>query len=135
MPEYFSKENIDKTIQEIEKKAKKDKDLFSSQRKVALTWNIIFFIGILTTTIVISLISKSDSFNLKELFISKADEKISLLSSITALLISFITGILGSYFSTKKLSKEDRSNVEDFVKESFLQRLEKSKLNPKRHSL
>lgn len=135
MQDELNQEEIDKAIRETEEKVKRDKDIFSSERKAALTWNIIFFIGILTTTFVVSLFSKSDGFNLKEFFTSKSDDKVSLWASIVGLLISFIIGILASYFKTKKLKDKDKFDVEDFIKESFISRLDKSKLNPKSNRL
>lgn len=131
--EEISQEEIDKAISKANERLKDDHNLFKHQRKAALTWNIIFFIGILATSIVISILSKSDSFNIKEFFTKNLTDKLGLISAISGLLISFLVGILGSYFKTKKLTNETEFNIKDFVKETYLNRIDKSNLNPQRN--
>lgn len=134
MKEKFHKEEMDKNINVPTEKIKKDKDkeLFNMQRKASLTWNIIFFIGILTTSIAVSLFSKSDSFSIMDFFSKDTNEKGSLWASIFGLLVSFVVGILASYFKTKQIANRYKFEVEEFLKESYLTKLDDSKLNPKR---
>ena len=124
-------EEIQKDIREAEEKIRKDKELFKSQRKAALTWNIIFFIGILITSIIVSLFTKSDNFNFKDLFTTKDGDKISLWVSLLGLLISFIVGVSASY--AKKITEKDKFDVEDFLNEVYSSKLDKSSLNPNRN--
>jgi hypothetical protein len=129
--EEINKEEIKKAIAEAKEKMEKDKDLFGSERKAALTWNIIFFIGILSTTITISLLTKSEKFNIGDLF-NKGTETTSILASIFGLLISFLVGILGSFYKSKKLKGKNDFEIDQFLKEAYLNRIEKSVINPQK---
>ena len=78
-----------------------------------------------------SLFTKSDNFNFKDLFTTKDGDKISLWVSLLGLLISFIVGVSASY--AKKITEKDKFDVEDFLNEVYSSKLDKSSLNPNRN--
>jgi len=131
--EEISQEEIDEAVSKAKEKMKIDSKSFKHQRNAALTWNIIFFVLILTTTIVISILSKSETLNFKKFYINNLYNKIEIITTISGLIISFLIGILGSYFKTKKLTNETEFNIKDFLKETYLNRIDKSNLNPHRN--
>jgi hypothetical protein len=125
-------EQIKLAQKEAVERMKKEVELYKAERKAALTWNIIFFIGILMTSISISLLTKSESFNLKEFFSTEKKDSISLISAFAGLTLSFLIGVLGSYFKSKINKDKNSIEIKEFIKESFINRIEKSNLNPQR---
>lgn len=128
----LNEEEFKLTIDEVKAKMKIENDMLKSQRKAGLTWNIIFFVGIISTTLTVSLISKLDTFNISELIKSISVDKLGIFTSLAGLIISFLIGILGSYYKTKSLKSETDFKVHEFIKESYLNRIDKSNLNPQR---
>lgn len=132
MENKLNEEEVKKAIKEAEEKMKLDADIFKSQRKAALTWNIIFFVGILSTSIAISIFTKFDTFDFKNFIKDNSKDSIGIFSAILGIIASFLTGILGSYYKTKQLRKETTFAPSEFLKETYLNRLNKSNLNPQR---
>ncbi len=132
MENELNEDEVKATIKEAVEKMKEENDFIKNQRKTALTWNIIFFVGILATTILISLFTKFNTLNIKEFFKSNTTNEIGTISVIIGTLVSFLVGIFGSYFKTKPLKSESEFKVHEFLKETYFNRLDKSRLNPRR---
>lgn len=132
MEKKLDEKEIQEAINEANEKMKKEKEILNAERKAALTWNIIFFIGILITTIVISIITTLDSLNFKDFFQKLTTDRLGIWSVILGIISSFLVGIFGSYFKTKSLKAKSNFEIQEFIKEAYLNRLEKSKLNPNR---
>ena len=71
MEEESNKEELEKSISEAKEKMKKEQEHFNMERKAALTWNIIFFIGILATTLTITLFVNKGDLDFKEILNTK----------------------------------------------------------------
>lgn len=130
MENELSEDELKATIKEAEEKMNQENDFMKNQRKAALTWNIIFFVGILVTTISISVFIKFNTFNLKEFLKNISSNEIGTISALISTSVSFLIGVLGSYFKTKSLKSETTFNVQVFLKEAYFNRLDKSQLNP-----
>lgn len=130
-----NKEELEKSISETKEKMKKELEYFNMERKAALTWNIIFFIGILGTSLTINLFVNKGNLDFQDILNSKLSENLSLLKVILGLLVSFLIGILGSFFKNKSLKSKTDFDVSEFLKESYINRLDKSRLNPKNSTL
>jgi len=130
MESNFNEDEVKKGIKESQKRMKLENDILLSERKAALTWNIIFFIGILSTTIAISVFTKSDTFDFKDFFKNNSKDTLTVVSVITGITVSFLAGILGSYYKSKSLKKATAFDAQEYLKEIYLNRLESSNLNP-----
>ena len=132
MENQLDEKEIKVSIEETEERMKQEKELLKSQRKSALTWNIIFFIGIIGTSIAVSIFTKLDTSNFEELFKNISSDKLNIWWAIIGTFSSFLVGIFGSYFKTKSLKSKTKFEIHEFVKETYFNRLDKSKLNPNR---
>lgn len=129
-------ENIEADNIEIKERMKQDLEMLKTKRKATLYWNIIFFVGIMTSTIIASVFSIGEKFSLKE-FLATNNDKFSLAAALIGLFTSFLAGVLGVYFKDKKSSSKDQINIREFIKETYLTRIDNSSLNPNRtqHSI
>lgn len=122
-----SKKKLEETL---EKKVKASDDYFKAQRKAALTWNLIFFIVIIAVTVAISIFSMSD-INLNELFDLDSQQELEIALVLVTTLISFGIGSFSSYIKSKALDGKNKFNLKAFLMKSYMERIEKSELNPK----
>lgn len=121
------------TREEIDLALKKEMEHQKAQRKATLTWNIIFFLGIVATSITVSVITNPGTLNLKEIFLPDRVEKFSLATSLIGITISFLIGVLSSVWRSRASRNKQSMAIKEFVKESYLGRLDKSSLNPERN--
>lgn len=128
----IDEEELNKIIEEIKEKVKIEDDMLNSQRKAGLTWNIVFFIGIISTALFVSLISNFDTFDIVDILKTISVDKIGILTALAGLTTSFLVGVLGSYYKTKSLKSDSTYKVHEIIKESYLNRIDKSNLNPQR---